>query len=205
MPVFSTEPGGIQKIQTSARYGWSFNKIWFGPDCPDYEGIRKFIPGDTSFLFNPSDMLFVHRRSQPNGESRLVAITVEGGPWSASYPGATSTGGPVRGGQFVDYAGIESQVLIPEKTTYKWANRWANHRRIVQLILPRGCALTIEDGSPDQTDATRFTIPYTLGTQRGTMAGKLQPDDSILLQVRTGPLVLFLPDAPYVPIQRAPK
>jgi hypothetical protein len=91
---------------------------------------------------------------------------------------------------------FDSQVLIPDHGKY----RWATHRRLLQLILPRGCSLTIGDGSPDPNDPTRFVIPYTMGTQHGTIVGRVQLDDSILLRVSSGPLMLFECGWPYVPI-----
>ena len=48
--------------------------------------------------------------------------------------------------------------------------------------------LTLFAGQPDPADASHFTFDYQTPAGRGTIDGRIQPDDTIQFQATSGPL-----------------
>ena len=67
---------------------------------------------------------------------------------------------------------------------------WAHRLRpeFVVAAFPGTTAFRLFAGQPDPADASRFTIDYEVAGGRGTIEGRLTPDDRVTARIISGPL-----------------
>jgi hypothetical protein len=131
---------------------------------------------------------FLHQRTRPSGANRLVAVQIHelglGAPWASP----TSTGAAVSADQEIRLLELHAEVLsvsngsLPLSSTPTYA---------AAIVLQANEKFSLLAGQPDPTDRTRFTIGYSVSGESGRIEGRLQDDDSVVLRVLDGPLILF--------------
>jgi hypothetical protein len=144
-------------------------------------------------------LVFLHQRTRPSGGERLISIEIATPARHPSFPYATSTGSGIPAGQKVCFTCLEPLVFMTSGGSHLMP---IGRSDLTTMVLPAAEQLSLFDGQPDPIDPSRFTIPYKLKGQAGTIEGRLKDDNTVILQVLDGPLVLFEKDFPYVPRPR---
>ncbi|HEV8606759.1 MAG TPA: hypothetical protein VGQ99_15395 [Tepidisphaeraceae bacterium] len=127
-------------------------------------------------------VVFLGERATGQGQKRLVCVifTGWGGSPVSSFPGAPATGTPT-----FDLISFSIGTLqIPPQSNY-----WPSDRVVYSNTVPRSLHLRFFAGQPDPANQSRFTIPYELNGQRGTIEGRLgRRDNDFFLRIIDGPL-----------------
>jgi hypothetical protein len=170
--------------------------------------------GGSLFSGNDSDdhvgaMLFLHERTAPGGEKRLVAVrllagfTFKHGNAAGPYEeivavdkrrrlqAATFSVAGAEGADPVQKDERTVQLLLPDSKDHVVAK--LDHSRETGApgeppavaTLDYGNRLRFFAGQADPADASHFTIPYQLDGRDGTIDGWLK-DEGVLLQPRSG-------------------
>jgi len=170
--------------------------VFYIPD--DWSQIHQFVIPESTFI---DPVAFIHELTPHNGESRLVSVRVESPGRYPAFQERTSTGAVVTGGQIVFDLSLASVVFNQANGHFisEGNTTWT------LLLIPSTEHFSLMEGKPDPIDRSRFTIGYKIRGQDGTIVGQLNDDNSVVLRVLDGPLVLFEKDAPFVPRARAGK
>ena len=145
-------------------------------DIPAYipKQWARFYQLLTSNSFQSAGTIFLHERTSPGGNRRLVAI-------DATAPNLC-TGGA---------RGIIRRVIVP-------ASFLSKPREIIDLVaihdgpyLPSNT--TFFASQPDLHDPSHLVIEYEVDRQRHVMDGWLTDDDKVLLEHRAPPVALVTP------------
>jgi len=170
-----TDPALAAKLLTSGR-GYDSSaaagsllhpQVW--EHVSDYAGLVHGLDAP----------LFLHSRNRPDGVERLVAVrpvptaryaftspTQSGPKWELKSQPLT----------FLANTGGSTQPLSCVGSTG------------VPLVYTSDDRVTIFAGQADASNASHFTIGYSINGHHGTLEGWLQNDDSIRLAARDGPL-----------------
>ena len=200
LPAYSIDPAMRPKMLAG---GNEYLKGMFGrPDVfyipDDWSQIHQFVIPESTFI---DPVAFIHELTPHNGESRLVSVRVESPGRYPAFQERTSTGAVVTGGQIVFDLSLASVVFNQANGHFisEGNTTWT------LLLIPSTEHFSLMEGKPDPIDRSRFTIGYKIRGQDGTIVGQLNDDNSVVLRVLDGPLVLFEKDAPFVPRARAGK
>ena len=127
-------------------------------------------------LLQGNGPVFLHGRTAPGGQERLVVVKVD---LTRSYLRNPKI---VLGTVHLFNASVMRPATLgssPFVTRTNWQP---------PAPVPKWGDLTLLAGQPDWADASHFTIPYQTPAGNGTIDGWLQPDDTLKFQVRDGPL-----------------
>jgi len=174
-PVYTTDPALAAKLLTSGR-GYDSSaaagsllhpQVW--EHVSDYAGLVHGLDAP----------LFLHSRNRPDGVERLVAVRPVP---TASYAFTSPTKSwqkwelKIQPLTFLANTGGSTQPLSCVGSTG------------VPLVYTSDDRVTIFAGQADASNASHFTIGYSINGHHGTLEGWLQNDDSIRLAARDGPL-----------------
>lgn len=141
---------------------------------PDFSGGRRAVYQNrawSAFAGTAAPPVFMHRRTSPGGNERLVVVqisTVGGGadPYNriVFVPYVEGIATP-KGRHFVAGA-----ATIPGLEMYRHPGDWT----------------AVVEGRPDPADPSHFTIDYSHNNTPGTLDGWLNDDDTVTLSPREG-------------------
>ena len=165
-PVYTTDPALATRLISSGR-GYDSTgvaavlhpAVWIR--LGHYAGLRPDSDGP----------LFLHVRRRPDGIERISAVRVG----ARAYVFGTV------------YLDIEPQTYwVARSGTGNPMSAVASGA--VRLIQRQDDRVTIYAGQIDPTDASHFTIAYSINGLSGTLDGWLQNDDTVRFVARDGPL-----------------
>jgi hypothetical protein len=133
-------------------------------------------------------VVFLHERNRARpADARLVIVHLDGSSSEKAFEDATSTGPAILGGQKVAIIVLRAESFKLSNVPYIVPVALS----ATVMILPWAERFSLYDGKPDPIDGSRFRMAYRLAEQQGAIEGRLENDDSVILQVIEGPLVLF--------------
>jgi len=135
-------------------------------------------------LLQGNGPVFLHSRTAPGGQERLVVVKVDLTRTFLRNPNL------VLGTVHLFNASVMRPATLT-KAPFVTRTNWQPPAPV-----PAWGALTLLAGQPDWADASHFTIDYQTPTGTGTIDGWLHPDDTVKFQVRDGPLAQPAPGAP---------
>ena len=126
--------------------------------------------------------VFLHRRRAEGGTDRLVVVKVD---MARTWQLHSVSGFAPPADHLFDVTVVRPATLLsgPSFTRTLWDPAKTGEGRD-----PRIGRLTLYAGQPDPADASRFTIGYQTPDGRGTIKGRLLPDDTVKLRIEDGPL-----------------
>jgi hypothetical protein len=131
-------------------------------------GARQFWPPGP-----PAPKAMVHKLRNAKGDQRLVAIIV-----APSAPGQLTPTSRYR-------LGLVAAVVAPGG----WGEEptWIGNGDFLIPGFESATSVKIYAGRVDPSDAARFTIPYEMDGQAGTIEGRFASDGEVKMQVKDGP------------------
>lgn len=151
---------------------------------PQWMEVRN--NGSYNVVGSPVVAVFLHERSMPNGQKRLVVAQLEAVQSFAANNGGNNVDvvhtyrrlhidayGPINpkvGSMDRMTAAVEFRLPAPDAMTVTRATNGS-------YAIKRGPALTIFSGEPDPNDATHFFIPYAIDGQPGAIDVWLRDHD----------------------------
>jgi hypothetical protein len=176
--AYTEDPAAVARLTGGAASGggWA-TALYNGKSVAYYLAPRSLVYLEQSGacpIPQGTGPVFLHARRSRSGPQRLVVVKTD---VMRNYRLVRS--------DIPDHL-LDVSVVWPATTSSR-----ANLTR--SLWQPPGGSpdfgtLTLYAGRPDSADESHFTIDYQTPDGRGTIDGWLQPDDTVKLQVRDGPL-----------------
>ena len=140
------------------------------------DALRHVEQSPAVNLLQGNGPVFLHGRTAPGGQERLVVVKVD---LTRSYLRNPKM---VLGTVHLFNASVMRPATLTQNPFVVRTN-WQPPAPV-----PKWGELTLLAGQPDPADAAHFTIDYQTPAGKGTIDGWLQPDDTVKFQVRDGPL-----------------
>jgi len=184
--IYDDDPRQAAALLTDPAYAASHPALPKGVSAAVYDNplFRAYVQGSYRRLRPAGPAAFMHRRTSPAGNERLVVVEFPSSPPTAQLgkePGRT----PLRQLAFRPYAEPPSTLTARGAAVLTFPGDPPG----LDLFVAPGDRTRVLEGQPDPADPSHFTIDYVHNGVPGTIDGWLNDDDTVTLAPRAGQVV----------------